>query len=276
MTTTTRLDGGLDLLCAVDARGQSVLRRQCFRAPVHLSKPHHDAGALVVNVVNPTAGLLAGDRLRVRVEVAPGARLVLTTPSATRVHTMRGDGYAETRQEFRVAAGGSLESWPEPLIPQRGARYRQRTAIALAPGAELLFLETVAPGRVASGEAFEFRELSWATDLRLGGRLRVRERYRITLGHTALRALRERFPTGYWGSAFLASPGLAVGSPCWDALHAEHGPDHWVGVSAVAPEVFVVKLVAADSLALRRVCRALRAHVYAALNRCPPDLRRGF
>ena len=276
--TTTRLDGGCDLLCARDARGQSVLRRQCFRAPVHLSKPHHDAGALVVNVVNPTAGLLAGDRLRVRAEVAPGARLVLTTPSATRVHTMRGDGWAETRQEFYVEAGGSLESWPEPLIPQRGARYRQHTVITLAPGAELLCLETVAPGRVASGETFAFDELRGATDLRLGDRLLVRERYRLTPGSPSLTALRRRFPAGYWGSAFLVAPGLTARSPVWDALHGLHGPDLWLGVTALGGSdgAFAVKVVAADSLALRRAGRALRGAGYAPQDRRPPDLRRLF
>ena len=279
--TATRLDGGCDLLCAPDSRGQSVLRRQWFRAPVHLSKPHHDAGALVVNVVNPTAGLLAGDRLRLHVEVAPDARLVLTTPSATRVHTMRGgeDDFAATRQEFRVAAGGSLEWWPEPLIPQRGARYRQHTVIALAPGAELLFLETVAPGRVAAGEAFAFDELRWATDLRLGDRPLVRERYRLAPdhGHPSLAALRRRFPGGYWGSAFLVAPGLTAKAPGWAAaLHARHGPDLWVGVTALGGDgsAFAVRVVAADSLALRRFCRALREQVYAALDRSPPDLRR--
>ena len=283
-TTATRLDGGCDLLCAPDSRGQSVLRRQWFRAPVHLSKPHHDAGALVVNVVNPTAGLLAGDRLRIRAEVARDARLVLTTPSATRVHTMPGDGddddgrFAETRQEFHVAPGGSLEWWPEPLIPQRGARYRQHTVIALAPGAELLYLETVAPGRVAAGEAFAFQELRWATDLRLGDRPLVRERYRLTPDDSpSLAALRRRFPGGYWGSAFLVAPGLTARSPVWDTLHAWHGPDLWVGVTALGGDgAFAVRVVAADSLVLRRFGRALREHAYAALDRSPPDLRRPF
>ena len=44
--------------------------------------------------------------------VERGARLVLTTPSANRVHTMRG-GKAEICQTFRVESGGSLEVWPE-------------------------------------------------------------------------------------------------------------------------------------------------------------------
>ena len=276
----TRLEGGFDLLCAPDARGESVLREQFFRAPIHLSKPHRDAGALVVNVVTPTAGLFAGDRVRLRAEVAGGARLVLTTPAATRVHAMRGaEGWAETQQEFVVRAGGSLEWWPEPLIPQGGARHHQRTTLTVEAGGELLFLETVAPGRVAAGEAFAFEELRWATDLRCGERLVARERFWLTPDGPGLAGLRRRFPRGYWGSVFVVAPGLADrASRDWEeALRAGHdeGKGCWLGVSASgAPGAFVLKLVTADSLGLRRLVGALRKQVYAALDRSPPDLRR--
>jgi urease accessory protein len=95
---------------------------------MHLSKPHFDADALVVNVVNPTAGLLEGDRIACRVEVETGARLLLTTPSASRAHRMN-NGRAELVQQMRVAAGGFLEFWPELFIPQKGTRYSQRTEL---------------------------------------------------------------------------------------------------------------------------------------------------
>ena len=55
--------GHLRLVCGPDSRGLPSLREQSFRAPIHLSKPHLDAGTLVVNVVNPTAGLLQDDRI---------------------------------------------------------------------------------------------------------------------------------------------------------------------------------------------------------------------
>ena len=54
--------GHLSLLAAVRNHGRTVLARQSFRAPFHLSKPYWDADsrALLVQVVNPTAGILAG------------------------------------------------------------------------------------------------------------------------------------------------------------------------------------------------------------------------
>jgi len=68
-----------------------------------LSKPHDDEGTLVVNIVNPTAGLLAGDRVRYDVAVESGARVLLTAPSASRAHRIV-EGDARMAQEFHVAA----------------------------------------------------------------------------------------------------------------------------------------------------------------------------
>src|SRR5260221_383468 len=110
------LHGHLELLCALDARGQSVLRHQSFRAPYHISKPHSDAGVLVVNIANPTAGMLSGDRARLQVRVASEAALLLTLPAANRAFRMP-SGTAEVEQRFEVAAGGWLEHWPELFIP---------------------------------------------------------------------------------------------------------------------------------------------------------------
>lgn len=267
------LEGHLGLVCDQDARGVTRLRHQSFAAPVHLSKPHHDGRTLVLNVANPTAGFLEGDRLRIDVQVEPDARLLLTAPSASRVHTMRA-GHAEVAQHFAVAAGGSLEWWPELLIPQRGARYRQRTELTLATGAELLYFEQIAPGRTAMGEAFEFDDLRWSTDLRVDGRLLVRERSRWTPEARSLQAWRRRFPSGYYASAWLVSPALTAGSGCWEALSAMHGSDAWSGVSALGKNAFAWKLLAADSLALRRTMTAARRAIYDALDRLAPSLRR--
>src|SRR5205085_1366195 len=116
------------------------------------------------------------DRIECDVEVQPGATLLLTTPSATRAHCMR-RGSAEVVQRMRVADGGFLEFWPELFIPQKGARYRQRTELSVAGGGELLFFESLAPGRVASGESFAYTELTWETDIRCDSTLVARERY---------------------------------------------------------------------------------------------------
>jgi urease accessory protein len=267
------LSGHLDLVCGPDSRGVSVLKKQSFRVPMHISKPHIDAGALVVNIVNPTAGLLEGDRVECRVEVESGARLLLTTPSASRTHRMK-TGMAIMTQKMKVAGGGSLEFWPELLIPQGGSRYRQETEIRIEDGGELLFFESLAPGRVASGEAFAFRELTWVTDVWHGGRQIVRERYRLSPESESVRALRGAFTDAYYASGFILAPGLDDAHPCWGAIHTLHAADAWVGCGRLSAGGWVVKCVAAGSIALRRVLHAIRVEIYDALGRPTPSLRR--
>jgi urease accessory protein len=271
--TGARLEGHLRLVCDLDGRGWCRLRAQSFSAPVHLSKPHYAQETLVLNVANPTAGFFAGDRLDVDVSVETGARLLLTAPSANRVHTMAA-GHAEVRQRLRVAAGASLECWPELLIPQRGARYHQRTTIDLEPGAELLFFERLAPGRTAMGEAFAFTEVRLDLDVRRAGRLLLRERSHLVPGSPVLRALTRRFPGAYYAGAVLCSPGLDAAAACWPAMHEQQNDETWIGVSALQDGVFVLRMVAGSSLALRRGLHLARETIHHALGRQAPGLRR--
>jgi len=268
------LHGHLDLLACVDTEGRTILRRQSFSAPFHISKPHHDAGWLVVNLASPTPGLLAGDRVDVHVAVQPGARLLLTAPSASRIHTMR-DGHAELRQEFHVAADGILDTWPEYLIPQAGSRYRQRSVLNVEPGGTLLWTESLAPGRTAAGEVFTFEELCIATDLHVGASHIARERYLLTRGSAAQRALLRHFPTPYYASLLCVSPNLSNADAAILQLGALHDEERaWIGVSRLAADVWAIKVVAAGSPELRQAIVAVRARLYAVLEMEPPSLRR--
>lgn len=267
------LTGHLHLTAALDSTGRTSLREQSFRAPMHLSKPHHDEGALVVNVINPTAGLLAGDRIECRVRVETGARLMLTTPSASRAHCCR-DGHAEQTQKFEVAAGGFLESWPELFIPQGGARYRQHTTLEVEEGGELLFFETFAPGRVAMGEAWAFAHLDWETEVFSGGELTARERYQLTPESESVQTLRAQFPTAYYASCFVLSPALPPTHECWARIYELHEPEAWIGSSPLSRGGCVIKVVASGSVRLRRQLAAIRRTLYGALGRPIPSVRR--
>lgn len=267
------LRGHLHLVAAADEGGRTYLRQQSFRAPFHLSKPHEEAGALVVQVVNPTAGVFAGDELAIDVTVEAGASLLLTAPSAQRLHAMSG-GQATLVQDYRVASGGWLECWPDLLIPQRGAHLRQRTSIALEAGAGLLSIETIAPGRVAAGEAFAFERLEWTTELRWDGGLIAQERAVLTPDQPALRSLRRHFPAAYLANIFAVAPALQADDAWLAELRSLHGAAAWVGASPLHRAGFVARVIARDSIVLRRVVGATRAIIHAALGRPMPSVRR--
>ncbi len=257
------LRGHLRLVCSADENGRSFLREQSVAVPMHLSKPFWDHGVLVVNVINPTAGLLAGDFVEVMVSVESGAKLVLTTPSATRVHDTQ-LGEARVEQVFSIAADARLEVWPEILIPQGSARYHQKTRIEIEAGGELLFMEALAPGRVAFGEVFAFERLDWETDILYCGRKIARERYVITRENGSLEALQAAFPQAYQASLFLVSERISDHAPCWKLLRQLQGEHVWLGFSRLSQAGWTIKLLARDSLALRRALAAIRAALYAS------------
>lgn len=266
--------GQLSLRASAREGGRTVLAAQSFRAPYHVSKPYwdSDAGALLVQVVNPTAGILSGDRLESNIVVERDAALLATTPSASRVFQMK-EGHAECRQRFSVEAGGWLEVMPEPLVPHRGCSYRQTTKIEVEKSGQLFFADLLFPGRVAHGEAWEWKKLILETEVRLAGELVLRERFEQT--GADLRALAELAgsgPESCFGNAVLIAPEQASDAVWRAQLETLHTDGLWIGVSALRRGGWSIKLVACDGMRLRRGLRDVRTVLAARFPklRCDP------
>jgi urease accessory protein len=254
--------GHLALRAATRAHGRTVLAAQAFRAPYHLSKPYWDADTrtLLVQVVNPTAGILAGDRLESNITVDREAALLVTTPSASRLFHMR-DGAAECRQHFVVAAGAWLEVMPEPLVPHSASRYRQLTTVEVEAGGALFFVDQLLPGRVGHGEAWAWDRLQLELTVRVSGELALRERFDQSGDELRqLAALAGSGPAACFANAVLIAPAHEdVGGTVWrTALEALHRDGVWVGVSALRCGGWSLKIVAPGTVTLRRTLRAAR------------------
>lgn len=245
---------------------------QAFRAPIHLSKSHLDQGCLVQTIVNPTAGFFDGDQVESNVEVGPGAKLILSTPSASRVYRARSGMAAVNHQRFTIGEQGFLEWIPEPFIPHAGARYVQRTELELHPTASLLLFDWISPGRVAMGEIFAYEQLRWELDLKLGGRLIARERYEMRPGDDSLEALRAKFPAAHYFSVYAA--GQMTRSWPAEALDALAGESVYLGHGPLDAGVHVIRALCRDSLAARALMEKLRKLLYSAAGQRPPALGR--
>jgi urease accessory protein len=267
------VNGHLHLTCGIGHRGTSALLAQSFAAPLHLSKPHLDeaSGHLVVNIVNPTAGLFDGDAIEIKVSVNSGAKLTLTTPSAARVYRARQDRPAVVSQVFYVAPNAVLESFPELFIPQGGARYHQKTVLHIEKGGTALFFEWLAPGRVACGETFAYHELRWDTDIFFGEQLIARERYSLRPDDHSLASLKTVHPASHYLGIFVCGlpefPHEAVSLLASEAVHLGWGP-------LCVPDCWTIKVLARDNLTARAVMHQLRQILNNALGSPAADLRR--
>jgi urease accessory protein len=176
--TATRVgrDGALRL--GFERRGGATVLARCRCAlPLQVLAPVAlvDAAA-VVSMLNPTGGVLGGDRLTVDVEVGAGAHACLTTPSATRVYRTAGEP-AVQRLRVALAPGAVVEWVPDHVIPSAGAALRQSLEVEAGAEATLIAIDAFAAGRVACDEAWRFALLDSALTVRDAAGLVLHDRF---------------------------------------------------------------------------------------------------
>jgi urease accessory protein len=222
-------DGALRLVferrgeVSVLAASRSILPLQVL-APVALAGP-----AAVVSLLNPTGGVLGGDRLEVDVEVRADAHACLTTPSATRIYRAA-DEPAVQSARLRLGPRAVAEWVPDHTIPSPDAALRQTLDVEVADGARLIAVDAWAAGRVARGEAWRFRLLDSALTVRDAAGLLVHDRFVLARG-------------GGWTGL-----GFAEGSPYFATVVvvADRGLDPFVdALPAAVPSEAGARLAAA-------------------------------
>jgi urease accessory protein len=158
-------DGALRL--SFERRGPATVVTDCrFTLPLQVLAPVAlDDPAAVVSMLNPTGGLVGGDRLAIDVRAGADAHAVLTTPSATRVYRAEGP---PTEQTVRLSIGPrAIVEWiPDHTIPFAGSALRQAIDVELDETAGLILVDAFAAGRVAVGEAWRFALLESAISVR--------------------------------------------------------------------------------------------------------------
>ena len=205
--------------------GVSVLAQCRFRLPVQVLAPVAlDDAAAVVSMLNPTGGLVGGDRLCIDVRVGAGAHACLTTPSATKVYRTAGE-VAVQEARLRVEAGATMEWVPDHTIPFAGSAFRQSIVVDLGPGARLILVDAFAAGRVARDECWRFHLLDSA--------LHVRD--------AAGWLLRDRF---------------VLGTGAWDRLGFTEGAPYFATMVVVGGDAEPTRVALAKATAVRTESRA--------------------
>jgi urease accessory protein len=158
MTRRRPNEGRLQLV--LRRRGQRTVLQDCyFQVPLQILRPLYldETGAAYVYVISPCGGVVGGDTYTLGFVLEAGAHACVTTPSATKLYATTG---AVARQHITctLQAGAILEYLPEQTIPFADAAFQQEIDIRLGPGACLVLADILAPGRLARGEAFAYRE----------------------------------------------------------------------------------------------------------------------
>lgn len=289
---------GLSVLDSVGRRGslayeferegpRTVLTRSSCTSPWHHFPPSYldDSGCVYTWLVNPSGGLVGGDRLSVEAQLHARSHVLLTSPSANRVYRSLVEPAA---QEIRLSVGpdARLEWLPEVTIPFAGSRFRQSIHVDLAPGATVVLWDAIASGRVAKQERWAFASVeneicirglappSQAVPVPL-----LVERYRL-VPDERLELVGLAGSWDYVASLFII--GDAVGADVWKRLDTmlavilEERPGSVLGaVSTPAAPGLAVKLVARSAPDLTVTLESLWGAVRKELWDLPvPNLRR--
>lgn len=130
-----------------DGRGGTCLPVLESDGPLALRRTRGSPAEAHVLLVGAMSGPLGGDRLTVRADVEPGARLRLGSAAATLALPGRHPDEARYDVRLTVGAGGELHWLPQQLISVTGSGLRLTTDIGLARGARLVFREEQVLGR---------------------------------------------------------------------------------------------------------------------------------
>ncbi len=158
----------------------TVLRHCRYTLPLQILSPLAlDDGTSYLLLLNPTGGVLGGDRLRVEISVGENSSACLSTPSATRVYRTSGPA-AEIHTVLQVARNATVEYLPDHVILHAGSALRQSLRIDMQPGSRGIFLDAFAAGRVTHNELWRFREFDSRTEITLAGKLLYASRAKLT------------------------------------------------------------------------------------------------
>lgn len=223
-------------------------------------------GAATLFLLNPTGGVLGGDRLETRAELGAGSRVCLSTPSATRVYRSAGLP-AVLRTTFRVGEGATLEYVPDHVIPSPGARLIQSVEVDLAPGASAILCDAWAVGRAARGEAWRFDLLDSGTVARDREELLFKDRV-VLSGARGWGGLGAAEGMPYAATVACLAPSHAgldeLAADLASAL-AVGAPNANAGVTTLARGGVAARLLAPSAAALQRAVEAAWACCRAGL-----------
>jgi urease accessory protein len=212
-------------------------------APVQLAD-----SAAIVSVLNPTGGLVGGDRLSIDVDVARGAHGCVTTPSATKVYRTTADA-AEQLVRLRVGPDATLEWVPDHTIPFAGSALRQCIDVRVGEGARLILVDAFAAGRVARGETWQFARLESAITVRDERGFLLHDRF-VLGGNRSWASLGLADHDSYFATVVVIGPAGFSALARAAAAHPVSRADVRVGVGMLTRGGGVVRVLAAQAPAL--------------------------
>src|ERR687886_2110969 len=152
--------GALTLRLEQDSEnGKTAVKEQYSKVPLFTQRALYLEESLpsmaYIYVISPSGGILQGDRYRIDIKLKNSAYAHITTQGATRIYRME-NNYATQIVNVIVDDGCYFEFVPDQIIPYKNSRFYQTVNLNVHDNATMIYSEIIVPGRVATGESFEY------------------------------------------------------------------------------------------------------------------------
>ncbi|WP_433532767.1 urease accessory protein UreD [Micromonospora sp. CA-263727] len=135
------------LVARADRHGRTILAELRGESPLLLRQVPAAVGGVTVYVVGGAAGPLAGDDLRLEIEVGPGAVVRMHTVAASIALPGRPGAVSRMLVRATVAEGAALHWLPEQLVAAAGCAHTAESRVDVAEGAILHWRDELICGR---------------------------------------------------------------------------------------------------------------------------------
>ncbi len=112
-------------------------------------------GLPYVLLLNPSGGVLQGDRYSYKFQLGERAHAFLADTEATKIYKMDGN-YASRFTDVNLGKDAVLEYISREVIPYARSRWYQCSIFRVSNGSRFFFSEIFCPGRVAADEFWDF------------------------------------------------------------------------------------------------------------------------
>lgn len=142
-----------------DERRKTIVRDLYTKVPLHAQRALYLEESLpsmaYMYIITPSGGILQGDRYRMDISLSKGSQAHITTQGATRVYRMERN-FATQIINIDLEPDTYFEFIPDQIIPYRNSRFYQTLKMRVHDSSTMIYSEMIVPGRVASGESFEY------------------------------------------------------------------------------------------------------------------------
>lgn len=224
--------------------GETYLANQYYNLPLQVLPPHYqdNDGTAFVYLLNPSGGIMQGDRLLTEIDVEENAKVLVTTTASTKYYKSE-DDIAVVSNKICLGDNSTVEYMPEHGVPFANSDVLVENTFFLKDSSTFMAFDAVSSGRKARGEHFEYKRYRSKTSIIVDDKLILYDSIDVFPKTQPVNAKGILEDYDIFGTVYLYQKGLAknICSHVRDSISV--AGDMTLGISAVNDDLAVIKIL---------------------------------